>query len=399
MASSINASTSGAGGVITSADNSGILNLQSGGNTIATVQSTGFSLPASATINAANTFGFKNRIINGGMTISQYNGTSSVTAANATYILDRWVGNMTVAGKFTAQQSSTAPTGFINSLLLTSTSAYTLATGEFVATRQLIEGLNVSDLAWGTASAKAVTLSFWVQSSVTGTFGGTLANSASNRVYVFSYSISSANTWTQISITIAGDTSGTWLTTTGVGIGVRFCIGAASDYQGTPGSWGTTSYTAPTGQTSLVATNGATFYITGVQLEVGSQATSFDFRDYGRELNLCQRYYQALVEGGGYFHSGSAISTSQVRGPRFTFFQTMRTTPTITLPTAGTGAGQMYYCQSSGAATSVGNFTPQQIKQDSFFLEGETWTGVLLGGASLLAAGSGGITIAISAEL
>jgi hypothetical protein len=351
-------------------------------------------------LGAGNATVFKNRIINGDMRINQR--AFSGTATDGTYTLDRWQTSSTQASKFTVSQNAgsvTPPAGFINYLGATSSSAYSVTSTDRFTIVQPIEGLNIADLGWGTANAKTVTLSAWVYSSLTGTFGGSLLNNALDRSYPFTYSIPTANTWTQISVTIAGDTTGTWLTTNGSGINVNFSIGAGTTRSGTAGAWAGAFYTSATGAVSVVGTSGATFYITGVQLEVGSSATGFEYVDYGRELNLCQRYYQALVEGSGYFHSGSAISTSQVRGPRFTFFQTMRTTPTITLPTAGTGAGQMYYCQSSGAAASVGNFTPQQIKQDSFFLEGETWTGVLLGGASLLAAGSGGITIAISAEL
>ena len=245
-------------------------------------------------LGAGNATVFKNRFINGDMRIDQRNAGASVTPANTNYSLDRWVSSQTVAGKYTIQQSSTAPTGFINSLLCTSTSAYTLATSEFVSFRQFIEGLNVADLGWGTADAKTVTLSFWVRSSLTGTFGGSIANSAGNRIYVYSYTINSANTWEQKTITIAGDITGTWLTTNGIGVAVRFCIGAASDYQGTSGSWGTTVYAGPTGQTSVVGTSGATFYVTGVQLEVGSSATGFEYVDYGTQLAMCQRYYYKL---------------------------------------------------------------------------------------------------------
>ena len=280
--------------------------------------------------NNAQYTGFKNRIINGAMMIDQRNAGASVTPTNTVYTLDRWQDSQTVAGKFTVQQSSIAPAGFVNSLLCTSTSAYSLAAGEFVSIRQLIEGLNVADLAWGTADAKTVTLSFWVRSSLTGTFGGSIFNSAGNRIYVYSYQINNANTWEQKTITIAGDTTGTWLTTNGVGIAVRFCIGAASDYQGTPGSWGTTVYTGPTGQTNLVGTNGATFYITGVQLEKGSVATSFDYRPYGTELALCQRYFQAASST-----SGIGLNTIGILWPYCTKV-TMRSAPVISISHNGT---------------------------------------------------------------
>ena len=328
MASSINASTSGAGGVITTADNSGILNLQSGGNTVATVQSTGFSLPSNSTINAANTFGFKNRIINGGMTIDQRNAGASVTqSTTATYVLDRFFIYGSVASKFTAQQnggSVTPPAGYINYLGITSSSAYTVGASDEFWLAQRIEGLNIADLAWGTANAKTVTLSFQIYSSLTGTFGGVLKNSAGNRSYPFTYTISSANTWTSISITVAGDTTGTWLTTNGIGISVIFGLGVGSTGSGTAGAWAAANYNSATGATSVVGTSGATFYITGVQLEVGSQATSFDFRSYPTEFGMCCRYYQ--VQNTKLYSSNDATNTI-FNGT----WVTKRATPTATL--------------------------------------------------------------------
>jgi hypothetical protein len=240
--------------------------------------------------------GFKNRIINGAMVIDQRNAGASVTPTNGQYLIDRWYANQGTASKFSAQQNAgsvTPPAGFINYLGATSLSAYSVSAGDVFALVQVVEGLNIADLGWGTASAQTVTLSFWVRSSLTGTFGGCANNSAQNRSYPFSYTISSANTWEQKTITITGDTTGTWLTTNGGGIRIYFSIGSGTTYQGTAGAWAGATYTTATGATSVVATNGATFYITGVQLEKGSTATSFDYRPYGTELALCQRYFYA----------------------------------------------------------------------------------------------------------
>ena len=240
-------------------------------------------------------YGFKNRIINGAMVINQRaGGTVTIPATTDTYTVDRWKGYASQASKFTVQQSTTAPTGYINSALITSSSAYTVGASEEFDFIQVVEGLNCTDLAWGTASAVTVTLSFWVRSSLTGTFGGSLRNSAANRSYPFSYTISSANTFEQKTITITGDTSGTWLTTNGAGIYLNFSMGAGSSMSATAGSWAAGNYTSATGATSVVGTNGATFYITGVQLEKGSTATSFDYRPYGTELALCQRYFEII---------------------------------------------------------------------------------------------------------
>ena len=244
---------------------------------------------------AYNTMG-KNRIINGAMEIDQRNAGASVTpSANVyTYTVDRFSAYCNQASKFTVQQSTTAPTGFINSLLATSSSAYSITSTDIFVLDQMVEGLNCADLAWGTASAKPVTLSFWVRSSLTGTFGGSIQNSAQNRSYPFSYTISSANTFEQKTITIAGDTSGTWLTTSGIGMRVYFGLGCGSVQSGTAGAWAGASYYSATGATSVVGTSGATWYITGVQLEAGSVATEFERRPYSTELALCQRYYEVI---------------------------------------------------------------------------------------------------------
>jgi hypothetical protein len=244
----------------------------------------------------AQYYGFKNRIINGAMVIDQRNNGASVTPSTlySTYTLDRWNTVYSVGSKFSVQQNAgsvTPPSGFKNYLGVTSLSAYTPGSAEQYTLVQNIEGYNVADLGWGAAGAQTVTLSFWVRSSLTGTFGGVLGNSAANRTYPFTYTISAANTWEQKTVTVAGDTTGTWLSTNGIGMQVIFSLGAGSTLLGTAGSWSGSTYTGATGQTNIVATNGATFYITGVQLEKGSTATSFDYRPYGTEVALCQRYF------------------------------------------------------------------------------------------------------------
>jgi hypothetical protein len=274
--------------------------------------------------------GFRNRIINGAMVISQRYGTSSVTLDGANlYTLDRWDGYDNTDGSFTVQQTTTAPTGFNNSLKVTVASTDTsLGATQFAFMRHKIEGYNIADLGWGTANAKTVTLSFWVQSSVTGTFGGTFVNDNGDRGYPFTYTISSANTWEQKSITVAGDTSGTWLTTNGVGIAITFGLGVGSSYSGTAGSWQAGFYASATGATNLMATSGATFYITGVQLEVGSTATSFDTRSYGTELLLCMRYYyKLLMNEFGAINGFCDTSTNGIF--YYQFPVPMRTSPTL----------------------------------------------------------------------
>jgi hypothetical protein len=285
-------------GLKANVDGSGAI--QVGGSDAITL-STGLNATFVQNANLPNTFGFKNRIINGDMRIDQRNAGASVTPVSGQYLTDRWVALLSQVSKFTAQQNAgsvTPPTGFINYQGITSSSAYSVLTADVFYISQYVEGLNISDLAWGTANAATVTLSFWVRSSLTGTFGGALNNSAYNRSYPFTYTISSANTWEQKSVTIAGDTSGTWLTTNGVGIRLNFGLGCGATYSGTAGAWAGADYRSATGATSVVGTNGATFYITGVQLEKGSTATSFDYLDYGRSLIQCQRYYEKSFDIG-----------------------------------------------------------------------------------------------------
>jgi hypothetical protein len=302
--------------------------------------------------------GFRNRLINGNMVIDQRNAGASVTigAATSTYTLDRWTAYSTAASKFTVQQTPSATetgfaarvgAGFTNYLAVTSSAATTPAATDEYILQQRIEGFNAADLAWGTSNAKTITLSFLVYSSLTGTFGGAIQNSASNRVYVFSYSIPTANTWTSISVTIAGDTSGTWLTTNGIGIRVGFDLGSGTTYKGAAGSWGSTFYNGVTGGVNVIGTSGATFYITGVQLEAGSVATPFERRPFGTELALCQRYYQksfpqatAPVNNTAFAYIqttlkyGSASAEPQVQ---IVFPVVMRAAPSATLYNPFTG--------------------------------------------------------------
>lgn len=281
--------------------------------------------------------GFKNRIINGDMRIDQRNAGASVTQSAAlTYSLDRWRIFGPSASKFTVQQNAgsvTPPAGFKNYLGVTSSAATTPGSGDGYRVEQVIEGYNIADLGFGTANAKTLTISFWVRSSLTGTFGGALWNVDATRSYPFSYTISSANTWEQKTVTFTGDTTGTWNSTNGQGLVLEFSMGAGSTLLGTAGSWGGTFYTGVTGQTNVVGTNGATWYVTGVQLEVGSTASAFEVRDYGRELQMCQRYYWQSTQLTGSSGIGQAMGGSSAN--TFSRAQiplpvTMRTLATIT---------------------------------------------------------------------
>jgi hypothetical protein len=279
------------------------------------------------------TTGFKNKIINGNMTIDQRNGGAAQNAiASGTFMVDRWTYYASQASKFNAQQNQgaiTPPPGFINYQGFTVASAATVGAADYFFMNQIIEGFNSADLGWGTANAKTVTISAWVYSSLTGTFGGAFRNNATNYSCAFSYNIPVANTWTQVSATISGPTAGTWLTNNSGGVVVDFSLGTGSNRLGTAGVWNASEYLAPTGAVNVVATAGATFYITGVQFEVGTTATNFDFRSYGTELSLCQRYYQKTDSLG----LGTTPSSTAVYMV-FQFVVTMRTAPTASV--AGT---------------------------------------------------------------
>jgi hypothetical protein len=282
-------------------------------------------------------YNFKNRIINGAMVIDQRNAGASVTSPASGYTLDRWNCNNDASGKYSIQQNAgavTPPAGFTNYLGITSLSSYSVPAGEVYGIQQKIEGFNFSDLGWGTANAQTVTFSFWVRSSITGTHSGSFYNAAYARGYAFTFTVSSANTWEYKTVTVAGDTSGAWPTTNGAGVIVNFNLGTGTTNSRTAGSWGA-ACTAATGSVSIVGTNGATFYITGVQLEKGTQATSFDYRPYGTELQLCQRYY-SVTKGtarGNFTGSGQSMQV-----PIF-WPVTMRAAPTTNGPSGGITGG------------------------------------------------------------
>lgn len=279
-------------------------------------------------------YGFKNRLINGNMVLDQRNSGASVTQNNSgsQYSLDRWLIYGNVSSKFTVQQNAgsvTPPAGFTNYLGVTSSAATSVGSSDVYVVIQRIEGFNLLDLGWGTANAQTVTLSFWVRSSLTGTFGGAFENAAGNRSYAFTYTISVANTWEYKSVTVPGDTSGTWLTNNSIGLNLVFGLGVGSSLSGTAGSWQASYLVSATGATSVVSTNGATWYITGVQLEKGSAATSYDFRPYATELALAQRYFARVFDPAmrGVATGGTVGGASRMA---LYFPQTMRSAPTLT---------------------------------------------------------------------
>ena len=279
---------------------------------------------------AASPIGTKNRIINGDMRIDQRNAGVSVTVTANTYTLDRWFAiSPTVSSKYSVIQSSTAPSNFTNSLLITSLSAYTLGASDRCTITQIIEGNMLADLGWGTSSAKTITISFQVRSSLTGTFGGAVQNNTVTRSYPFTYTINSANTWETKTITISGDTTGTWETGTSAGIQLHFGIGVGSTYSGTADAWASADYRSASSVTNILGTSGATFYITGVQLEVGDTATPFEHRPYDMELARCQRYYFQYTGDTGFRFSTGYVQATTLSWHFIYPPVTMRSGPTL----------------------------------------------------------------------
>ena len=242
--------------------------------------------------------GRKNLIINGAMVIDQRNSGSAVTGSGAVAKMaaDRYSLYANTSATITAQQVSDAPDGFEKSNKFTCTTAASSdVSGSRLQVVQGIEGYNTAHLQFGSSNAKTITLSFWVKASNAGTYGGSFTNGAVNRAYPYSYTISSANTWEYKTVTIAGDTSGTWATDNTSGMYIFWGLGVGSDFEGTANQWNGAFDIAPPSSFSLKDNLNATWQITGVQLEVGTVATEFEHRSYGEELALCKRYYQLVA--------------------------------------------------------------------------------------------------------
>jgi hypothetical protein len=289
-------------------------------------------------ISAANSLGFRNRIINGDMRIDQRNAGAAVainSSTYGTYSVDRFNGYLQQAsGGYTMQQSTTVPTpssnAFVNSLKLTVTNTTAPGASNRVLFRQIIEGYNIADLGWGTASAAAITLSFWVRSSVVGTYGVGFINSAENRSYVGTYSVSVADTWEFKTITVSGDTSGMWLTNNSNGIRLAFDLGSGTSYNASlANTWVAQEACRTSGCVNWQQNSGATFYITGVQLEAGSVATPFERRAYTAEEQACMRYFEKTLDGStGVLYGVTGLGSGTHRGT-FSFKVRKRATPTV----------------------------------------------------------------------
>jgi hypothetical protein len=365
---------------------------------------TGITTPmynGSITANAVTpSVNMKNRLINGEMVIDQRNAGAAITVnnTNLNYSVDRWWGTgKTSDGVYTMQRSaSTPPVGFSNFLRVTVTTAdASIAAGDTYYMGTKIEGFNVADLGFGSANARTITISFWARSSVTGTFSGALLNGAENRSYPFTFVISAANTWEYETITIAGDTTGTWATDNTAGMVLAIDLGSGSNFRAAAGSWVAAGEYGATGAVTLISTLSATLDITGVQLEVGSTATSFDYRPYGTELALCQRYYWRYVTGNsknigvGYYWSSAEVDTS------VQFPVTMRATPSL-----DAASGTDYYGIDRNSATDTFNsFTMQKAHEQSANIYNASQISGTAGQAGGVSTNNASAYVAFSAEL
>jgi hypothetical protein len=289
-------------------------------------------------VSSSGLYGFKNRIYNGQMVIDQRNAGAAVTSSGC-FAVDRWFFNNATDGTLSVQQSTDVPSGsgFKYSLKMTATAGDgTIGASQYCNLQHRIEGFNFADTGFGASGASAVTLSFWVKATVAGNYSVALYNGAENRINPQQFSVLASNTWEQKTITYSGDTSGTWLTTNGVGANVTFYPALGSNFLGSAG-WNAGGTFGVTGQSNAIASNANIFAITGVQLEKGSTATSFDYRSYGQELLLCQRYFLTWVNGSGNIGLGGYYNSTYVTSS-ISFPVTMRAAPTLTQTT-----GTNYY--------------------------------------------------------
>jgi len=289
--------------------------------------------------NSGAELGMRNRIINGDMRIDQRNAGALVISSTSAFACDRWRAyNSGAGGTWTLQQSSDAPVGFSSSMVATITSAGIPGESGIV---QYIEGYNCADFGYGTANAKPITISFWVKSSVTGNFPFILRTTGGARSYLTTYNISAANTWEYKTITIPGETSGSINTANSYALILEWSLGGSVNATSVTNAWLSANNYNLTGSVQLMSTNGATLYITGVQLEKGSQATPFEFRHYGAELALCQRYYEVIGGSSNVFPLVTtwAADASGTTDTLMVFKVTKRAAPTVSLVGAWGGSG------------------------------------------------------------
>lgn len=319
-------------------------------------------------INGGPISGNRNKIINGAMMIDQRNaGVSTTPTATASYthILDRWAYNASQTLKTSIQQVGFGTTGVIglsSTARLRVASAVTPGVADYFIFVQKIEGNNIADLGWGSSNAQPITVSFFVNSSVTGTYAISVRNAAINRSYVDTYTINSANTWEYKTIVIPGDTTGTWQIGNDTGMELTFDLGTGSNFNSTAGTWAAGNFVTTSGAVKWISTAGAQFHLTGVQLERGRQSTPFEMRSYGQELALCQRYYFKWLNNTGsnrYLANMQAYATGAVFGKVFDLPVEMRTAPSCSL------SGTFTPVAANGSASGIAAFTTLTMAENT----------------------------------
>ena len=345
----------------------------------------------------------RNVIINGAMNVAQ-RGTSFASALG--YTLDRYAYYRSGTGVVTVSQDTDTPTNFKNSLkVAVTTNDSSMASGDYYVLQQKIEGQNIAHFNYGSSDAKTTTLSFFVKSSVTGTYSGSLRNNATDRSFVFQYTVSSANTWEEKSITIVGDTSGTWLTNNSTGIVLAFSLGQGTTYaSSTVGSWHSGNYHGSTSEQDFITNASATFFITGLSLEIGQKATEFEHEPFERTLAKCHRYYYALLGtiGGGNGQeahvctAGAYNDTNAYGGVPFPV--TMRATPTLVHLT-GTNYWQFYNDNHADTFDGFTMFGENQSNSNKAFIYNADTISTTKTNAGNFQGNNGGCYLHFTAEL
>lgn len=353
--------------------------------------------------------GRKNLLYNGAMQVAQRSTTSaSNIAVDGYYTADRWRCITNSQGQWTQTLETDAPTGsgFRNSFkILCATADAAPAAGDYVWVEQRLEGQDLQRIAKGTADAQQLSLSFWVKSNVTGTHIVNAWDLDNNRLVAASYTVSASAIWEKKTITFPADTTGAFDNDNGLSLRLVFMLGAGTDR--TSGTLATaweslTTANVAVGQTNLAAATNNYWQITGVQLEVGATATEFEFKSFGTELRECQRYYQNFTSPSSntWVAVGQAYQTAAAIIPLF-FQVEMRTTPAVTLATAGLGSGNIFPAMSnSGAPGTVGSLSAITPGPFGFAVQATGWTGAFAVGDAVGLLGQGPVTVyKASAEL
>ena len=349
----------------------------------------------------SNPVDFRNIVINGDMQIAQRSTSVASITTEGYYTVDRFKLLISSLGTFTQSQSTDVPSGygFANSLKMDCTTAdATPSANDYLILNQLFEGQNLQYLKKGTANALPLTAAFWVKSTKTGTFILELIDDDNSRSISKSYTVNVSNTWEFKTITFAGDTTGTLTNDNGTSLVLSFWLGAGSDF--TSGalatSWGASvSANRAVGQVNIADSTSNDWYITGVQLEAGEQASGFEFMPIDVNLARCQRYYFLKASGSSQDIGMAAYYTSSDLRTSFCFPTTMRTTPSIDVKTVTNG----YDVRVNGGPDSMDDFVINNGSSHSISILNNTDVSGTAGQTGHLFTNNAGCFLALTAEL